>query len=595
MTSQVAKVVLSLSADEVSALKLGINFRKNQKDGKGYMIYKEEAGLKACRNQCKHQGGVFIADIEDLTKQTVKCTKHNWKLNLSTMCYSNPPDSFSQEQLEVELLDGGLQLLELSPQDPWMADQRDSQTLQPGEATVTYLSHACMELSLGGVRVVFDPWLTGPAFARGWWLLHQPPPDAWDRLCSADFIYISHMHSDHLSYPTLKVLAERRPDIPIYVGDTSRPVFWYLEHSNVKLTNINVLPFGIWQDVNKHLRFMILMDGVHPEMDTCIILDYKGHLIVNSVDCTRPNGGRLPVRPDLLMSDFAGGASGFPMTFSGGKYTEAWKADFVLTERKKLLRYKAQLVKTLQPRIYCPFAGYFIEAHPSDTYIRKTNTKNRAEDLKAEIHKVDPSITTWLPKPGATLDLALALSDPPHSGAVCDPPAGTQIFKDSWDFQRYDRELSSAVPSPVFLHRTWVQHYFTWAGFKNYNLVVRMIETDDDFTPMAGGQDFIVDFLDLTFPTKRPIRDHQYLEVRNRVSVMRYVVLNGLLWDSLYIGFQNRISRDPDVYHHRFWNHFQIELPLSPPDWEGFLRSAQDTPETLDTPETPDKTYCRVG
>lgn len=33
---------------------------------------------------------------------------------------------------------------------------------------------------------------------------------------------------------------------------------------------------------------------------------------------------------------------------------------------------------------------------------------------------------------------------------------------------------------------------------------------------------------------------------------MRYVVLHGRLWDDLYIGFQNRISRDPDVYHHRY-------------------------------------------
>lgn len=46
-----------------------------------------------------------------------------------------------------------------------------------------------------------------------------------------------------------------------------------------------------------------------------------GHMILNTVDCTRPNGGRLPERVDLMMSDFAGGASGFPMTFSGGKYS----------------------------------------------------------------------------------------------------------------------------------------------------------------------------------------------------------------------------------------------------------------------------------
>lgn len=51
------------------------------------------------------------------------------------------------------------------------------------------------------------------------------------------------------SYPTLKKLAERRPDVPIYVGNTERPVFWNLNQSGVQLTNINVVPFGIWQQV----------------------------------------------------------------------------------------------------------------------------------------------------------------------------------------------------------------------------------------------------------------------------------------------------------------------------------------------------------
>lgn len=94
----------------------------------------------------------------------------------------------------------------------------------------------------------------------------------------------------------------------------------------------------------------------------------KGHKILNTVDCTRPNGGRLPEKVALMMSDFAGGASGFPMTFSGGKFTEEWKAQFIKTERRKLLNYKAQLVKDLQPRVFCPFAGYFVEAHPADKY-----------------------------------------------------------------------------------------------------------------------------------------------------------------------------------------------------------------------------------
>uniref|UniRef100_H3BXM5 Cytidine monophosphate-N-acetylneuraminic acid hydroxylase n=1 Tax=Tetraodon nigroviridis TaxID=99883 RepID=H3BXM5_TETNG len=573
MASQKAQVVLFLDAKAVDSLQEGINFKRSPVNDKSYIIYKNRSSFKACKNQCKHQGGLFIKDIEDLDGRTVKCTKHNWKLNLLTMKYINPPDSFIQDELEVELLDdGGLQLVELNPPDPWMADPRECLVLKEGEVKVTYLTHACMELQLGERRFMFDPWLIGPAFARGWWLFHEPPADALDRLCAADLIYISHMHSDHLSYPTLRVLAERRPDAPIYVGDTSRPVFWYLEQSQVKLTNINVVPFGVWKNVDEHLRFMILMDGIHPELDTCIIIDYKGHMILNTVDCTRPNGGRLPKGVDLMMSDFAGGASGFPMTFYGGKYSDSWKAHFIKKERKRLLSYKAELVKTLEPRIFCPFAGYFVEAHPSDRYIRDTNIKNSAEDLNALINILRPDTVTWTPQPGSVLDLGLCLRDHTNREAIIFPPARTKMYKDSWDFHLYLDELSSAISSEIFRHKDWIQFYYTWAGFQNYNLVVRVIETDDSFEPMSNGWDYLVDFLDLSFPTKRPEREHSYLELKNRISVMRYVVLHGCLWDDLYIGFQNRISRDPDVYHHRFWNHFQTKLPVTRPEWDKFLK-----------------------
>uniref|UniRef100_A0A674DYB2 Cytidine monophospho-N-acetylneuraminic acid hydroxylase n=1 Tax=Salmo trutta TaxID=8032 RepID=A0A674DYB2_SALTR len=392
---------------------------------------------------------------------------------------------------------------------------------------VTYLTHACMELQLGGKKMIFDPWLTGPAFARGWWLLHEPPADSMERLCMADLIYISHMHSDHLSYPTLKSLSATRPDVPIYVGDTSRPVFWMLEKSQVQLTNINVVPFGIWQNIDEHLRFMILKDEVHPEMDTCIIVEYK----------------------------------------------ESWKADFIKNERKKLMNYKAQLVKSLQPKIYCPFAGYFVEAHPSDRYIKETNTKNKAEELNALIKKSAPGITTWTPKPGAVLDLALALMSPSRK-AITDPPSGTNIYKDSWDFDLYVDELNRAITAEIFKHKSWIQFYYNWAGFKNYDLVVRVIETDEDFIPIDNGYNYLVDFMDLSFPTQRPTREHPYEEIKNRIGVMRHVVKNGLLWDNLYIGFQNRLSREPDVYHHQFWNHFQTELPVTGPDWDLFLQQA---------------------
>ncbi|XP_051980556.1 cytidine monophosphate-N-acetylneuraminic acid hydroxylase-like, partial [Xyrauchen texanus] len=217
----------------------------------------------------------------------------------------------------------------------------------------------------------------------------------------------------------------------------------YLGKSDVNLTNIKVVPFGVWQNVDENLRFMILMDGVHPEMDTCVIVEYKGHMILNTVDCTRPNNGRLPHGVDVMMSDFAGGASGFPMTFHGVKYTESWKSDFIKNERKKLLNYKTQLVNSLQPKIYCPFAGYFTEAHPSDRYIKETNIKNNPVDLNESIRKRCPNTLTWTPLPGSVLDLALALADKSNRKAITEPPNGSKIYKDSWDFDLYLDELNS--------------------------------------------------------------------------------------------------------------------------------------------------------
>ncbi|XP_052357696.1 cytidine monophosphate-N-acetylneuraminic acid hydroxylase [Oncorhynchus keta] len=540
MTAQSSKTVLSLDSEAVFSLKDGINFKKSPDDGKCYIIYKDNGELKACKNQCKHQGGLFIKDIEDLDGRTVRCTKHYWKLNVSTMQYVNPPDSFTQDELDVVMTDeGGLQLVEVIVWDPWLADPQDPQELQEGEVTVSTARH------------------THPRLDRC-----EAFPSGQNWLIPEKCIF---------SYPTLKSLSATRPDVPIYVGDTSRPVFWMLEKRQVQLTNINVVPFGIWQNIDEHLRFMILKDEVHPELDTCIIVEYKGHMILNTVDCTRPNYGRLPHNVDLMMSDFAGGASGFPMTFSGGKYTESWKADFIKNERKKLMNYKAQLVKSLQPKIYCPFAGYFVEAHPSDRYIKETNTKNKAEELNALIKKSAPGITTWTPKPGAVLDLALALMSPSRK-AITDPPSGTNIYKDSWDFDLYVDELNRAITAEIFKHKSWIQFYYIWAGFKNYNLVVRVIETDEDFIPIDNGYNYLVDFMDLSFPTQRPTREHPYEEIKNRIGVMRHVVKNGLLWDDLYIGFQNRLSREPDVYHHRFWNHFQTELPVTGPDWDLFLQ-----------------------
>ncbi|XP_021566594.1 cytidine monophosphate-N-acetylneuraminic acid hydroxylase-like, partial [Carlito syrichta] len=96
---QMTEILLCLSSVEAASLKEGINFFRNKSTGKDYILYKNKHRLRACKNMCKHQGGLFIKDIEDLTGRSVRCTKHNWKLDVSTMKYINPPESFCQDEL----------------------------------------------------------------------------------------------------------------------------------------------------------------------------------------------------------------------------------------------------------------------------------------------------------------------------------------------------------------------------------------------------------------------------------------------------------------------------------------------------------------
>lgn len=60
-----------------------------------------------------------------------------------------------------------------------------------------------------------------------------------------------------------------------------------------------------------------------------------------------------------------------------------------------------------------------------------------------------------------------------------------------------------------------------------------MIETDDSFEPLPDGFDYLVDFLDLSFPKMRPDREHSYIEVRpGKAATHSMAVTNvhQLLW-----------------------------------------------------------------
>ncbi|HYL27114.1 MAG TPA: MBL fold metallo-hydrolase, partial [Candidatus Nitrosotalea sp.] len=64
------------------------------------------------------------------------------------------------------------------------------------------VSHACLDISANGKRLVIDPWLNEPTYWSAWW--HAPPPQFGPDIFSADYVYITHWHFDHFDPKTLR-------------------------------------------------------------------------------------------------------------------------------------------------------------------------------------------------------------------------------------------------------------------------------------------------------------------------------------------------------------------------------------------------------
>ncbi len=539
--------------------------------GKAIIVYhnKMTGQVKACYNRCKHRRGCFIPPsphTQDAGKTgIISCANHGWKLDLDQMRYVDPLGKLYQPELLVEIVqaeesfDGRakLNIYEDTQPLPWEIDPLARQSLVAGEFKARFYSHATIEISCGGLSLFTDPWLVGPASTRGWWLSSPPPADWLDRLSSADGVYISHTHSDHLHLPTLRLLAERRPDIPIYYPQFKDQTGLRLLGS-AGLTNITVCPFNRWQYLSPEARFLLLEDSTGKD-DSALLLDYRGHFLLNAVDASAGlNRGRLPHPVDMLLTSFAGGAGGHPVCWRD-QYSEEEIIARVNQNLKAEARHVLLLAGQTEPRVVVPFAGYFEVAHPADNEIKRLNRKNKPEDICRMVQEEFPHIQTWLPVSGGTFDLATG-----QTGGTA-APASPEAAAD-FDFESPLREIRSALDFKPLQSLEGIWHYFRWAGYKG-DLVLHVIETGESFE--VALREFWLDFSDNELLVAgRPTHPHHYLRMKVRADVFRFVLQNCLPWEEISVGFQARFYREPDIYSYAFWHHFQFELPLEPVNWK---------------------------
>ena len=75
---------------------------------------------------------------------------------------------------------------------------------------ITHLQSSTQIIHLGDVRILTDPWLTDGEYYGSWY--HYPPFEQSNLAkLEYDFIYVSHIHPDHLSEQTFRRLPKKKP------------------------------------------------------------------------------------------------------------------------------------------------------------------------------------------------------------------------------------------------------------------------------------------------------------------------------------------------------------------------------------------------
>lgn len=384
---------------------------------------------------------------------------------------------------------------------------------------VSFWTHACAEIECsGGSRIVTDPWCVGPAFMGGWWLTHKPPVDWLSRLSTADAIYISHSHSDHLNPHTLELLAKAKPDAPIYI-----PAFESKSAekaiSRYGFTNVKAVPFFEWVDLGNGVRFQILPDTSGRD-DSGLVVDDNGKILVNCVDAPNLNAGKLPCGIEWLLAPFASGASAYPLCF-----TDQYGLEDVKERLGKLrdvaMKSLLRMVNITEPENLLPFAGYYVHHGQRDLELAALNKKNTAEAVANSFRWTHPNLNVHLP-----------LSE----------------LETSWNWSAW-KEPQSFVD---------LQEYFDWAGF--HGDLVLCIEEMDVFlrSPLVR---HYVDFSTGKVSRKEPETKSRFLRMKVRRLEFHRALAAGVGWEELAIGFHARFDRTPDHYEIDFWDHFQNKLP----------------------------------
>lgn len=243
---------------------------------------------------------------------------------------------------------------------------------------VTHLQSSTQIIHLGDVKILTDPWLTDGEYYGSW---YHYPPFRDENLASLeyDFIYVSHIHPDHLSEKTLKSLPHKRP-VLVHNYD-SKFVKRKLEMLNFEVIECdNGVPY---QFENGGSITIYAADNCNPaicgkfmgcggvekrfgstQIDSIALFRMGHNSILNTNDCPYELASHTikanklnEMKIDLLLVGYAG-AGPYPQCFEFDSEEE--KISAAKAKEQQFLKQAVDYINLLHPAFFAPFAGTYI-------------------------------------------------------------------------------------------------------------------------------------------------------------------------------------------------------------------------------------------
>jgi UDP-MurNAc hydroxylase len=292
---------------------------------------------------------------------------------------------------------------------------------------ITHLQSSTQIVDVNGVKLLTDPWLTDGEYYGSWY--HYPPfPMKKIGDLDYDFIYVSHIHPDHLSEETFKCLPKK---VPVLIHNyESKFVKRKLEILGFEVIETNhgqpyLFPNGgsitiyAADNCDPELCGRFLGCGKlenrfqSTQIDTMVLIEHSGERILNTNDCpyellenTIVKNKINNLKIDLLLVGYAG-AGPYPQCFEFKNEYE--KEAAAHSKKMQFLGQSIKYINLLNPKRYTLFAGTYILGSRLVHYNRFRGVPSIKEAIEYIDSKVSSGSTSISLEQFDSLDLGLGV------------------------------------------------------------------------------------------------------------------------------------------------------------------------------------------